>query len=188
MRSSSSPRTGEGVRTRCSQRSGRAGHALQARAAPATGRRSAARGAGSGPTSGAAILTAVTHSASGTGEHARPPSVTATVTTPIGTETPFPTATVTTPPVTTTAATATPTTGGGGAATVDLIAENLAFDTSTITVPAGAEVTVNFDNQDDGIPHNVAVYTDSSAAEEIFVGEIITGGAGLSHPHPEGNF
>jgi len=44
-------------------------------------------------------------------------------------------------------------------------------------VPAGANVTVNFDNMDDGIPHNVAVYTNASAAEEIFVGETITGPA-----------
>ena len=62
-----------------------------------------------------------------------------------------------------------------GSVTVEIAAENMAFDTSTITVPAGAEVTMNFDNRDDGIPHNVAVYTDSSAAKEIFVGDIITG-------------
>ncbi|MCE5338314.1 MAG: PQQ-binding-like beta-propeller repeat protein [Methanomicrobiaceae archaeon] len=66
---------------------------------------------------------------------------------------------------------------GGGTTTIDLTAENIAFDQSTITVPAGANVTVNFNNKDSGIPHNFAVYTDSSAAEKIFVGEIITGPA-----------
>jgi len=55
------------------------------------------------------------------------------------------------------------------------MAEGFAFSTETITVPAGAEVTVNFDNRDAGIPHNVAVYTDSSATDAIFVGEIVTG-------------
>jgi len=65
----------------------------------------------------------------------------------------------------------------GNATVVNLTAENIAFDTDTITVPAGANVTVNFDNKDDGVPHNLAVYTDSSAAEKIFVGEIITGPA-----------
>ncbi|MCK9297579.1 hypothetical protein HL657_00785 [Methanoculleus sp. YWC-01] len=59
--------------------------------------------------------------------------------------------------------------------TVAIAAENFAFSTEMITVPAGAEVTVNFDNRDDGVPHNVAVYTDSSAATAIFVGEIVTG-------------
>jgi plastocyanin len=66
---------------------------------------------------------------------------------------------------------------GGNATVVNLTAENTAFDQSTITVPAGANVTVNFNNKDDGVPHNFAVYTDSSAAEEIFVGDIITGPA-----------
>jgi plastocyanin len=89
-------------------------------------------------------------------------------TTPIGTETPAATATT---GVTTAATTA----AGEENVTVDIAADNMAFDTDTITVPAGANVTMFFDNQDDGIPHNVAVYTDSSAAEEIFVGETITG-------------
>lgn len=73
------------------------------------------------------------------------------------------------------------TAAGGEPATVDLAAENLAFDTSTITVPAGAEVTVNFNNQDSGIQHNFAVYTDSSAAEEIFVGETVTGPGSVTY-------
>ena len=51
----------------------------------------------------------------------------------------------------------------------------MAFDKSTITVSAGAQVTINFDNQDSGIPHNFAVYTDSSAGTTIFIGETITG-------------
>jgi len=72
---------------------------------------------------------------------------------------------------------ATPGAAAGGAVTVNIAADDTAFDTDTITVPAGAEVTVNFNNQDDGVPHNVAVYTDSSAAEQIFVGDIITGPA-----------
>jgi plastocyanin len=63
----------------------------------------------------------------------------------------------------------------GNSVTIDLVAKNVAFDKSTITVPAGAEVTVNFDNEDTGIPHNFSVYTDSSAKTSIFVGQIISG-------------
>ncbi len=60
-------------------------------------------------------------------------------------------------------------------AVVDLVAKNVAYNTSTITVPAGADVTVNFDNQDANIPHNFAVYDTSAAKTAIFQGKIITG-------------
>ena len=59
--------------------------------------------------------------------------------------------------------------------TIDIVSVNMAFDLDTITVPAGAEVTINLDNQDVGIPHNVSFYTDSSAADAIFVGDIVAG-------------
>jgi plastocyanin len=82
--------------------------------------------------------------------------------------------------------------GPGGEVTVDLKAQNMAFDKSTITVPAGAKVTINFDNQDSGIPHNFALYTDSSAATVIFKGNIITGPANTTYsftaPATPGNY
>ncbi|MCX6669499.1 MAG: cupredoxin domain-containing protein [Methanothrix sp.] len=59
--------------------------------------------------------------------------------------------------------------------TVGLIAKSIAFNTSTITVPAGARVTVNFDNQDANVPHNFAVYDSANAKTTIFKGNIITG-------------
>ena len=62
-------------------------------------------------------------------------------------------------------------------ATINLVANNIAFNTSTITVPAGSDVTVNFDNQDANIPHNFAVYETQSAQKTIFQGKIITGPA-----------
>ncbi len=37
------------------------------------------------------------------------------------------------------------------------------FSPSSITVPAGAEVTIVFDNQDVDIPHNVVIYADKAA-------------------------
>ncbi len=63
----------------------------------------------------------------------------------------------------------------GKTATVNIVAKNTAFNTGTITVPAGAQVTVNFDNQDSGVQHNVAFYTDSSASKAIYKGQVITG-------------
>jgi alcohol dehydrogenase (cytochrome c) len=58
--------------------------------------------------------------------------------------------------------------------TVNLSARNIAFDKSTITVPAGANVTMNFDNQE-SVPHNFALYDNSQAENVIFKGEVITG-------------
>lgn len=69
--------------------------------------------------------------------------------------------------------------GGGGATggpvSVTIVAENLRFDLSTITVSAGVEVTITQDNRDAGVPHNVAIYTNPSAQSAIFVGELTTG-------------
>lgn len=81
------------------------------------------------------------------------------------------------PTITTTPAPTTPTPipppATGQSVTIDLTARNIAFDKSTITVPAGAQVTMNFNNQD-AISHNFALYTDSSASKSIFVGQIVS--------------
>jgi len=80
--------------------------------------------------------------------------------------------TSTTQPATSSATTSSP---QGNPVTINLTAQNLAFDTQTITVPAGAKVTINFNNKDAGIPHNFALYTDSSASTTLFRGNTITG-------------
>jgi plastocyanin len=59
--------------------------------------------------------------------------------------------------------------------TIDIVAKSFAFNTSTITVPAGANVTINFNNMDAGIPHNVAVYENRDAKMAIYVGAVING-------------
>ncbi len=58
---------------------------------------------------------------------------------------------------------------------VDLVAQNIVFDKSTITVPAGVMVMIDFDNRDKGVAHNFAVYKTPAAEEKIFAGQIITG-------------
>ncbi len=65
--------------------------------------------------------------------------------------------------------------------TVDLVAEDIAFDKNTITVPAGARVTVNFNNRDSGVPHNFAVYETEAAEKVIFSGQIVTGLAKIEY-------
>ncbi len=64
---------------------------------------------------------------------------------------------------------------GGNAVTVNIAAKDTAFNMSTITVPAGAEVTVNFENEDSGVQHNIGFYQDQSASKEIYKGQPITG-------------
>jgi plastocyanin len=65
--------------------------------------------------------------------------------------------------------------------TIDLVAKNLSFNTTKIAVTAGANVTVNFDNQDTYVPHNFAVYTDASAKTAIYQGKNITGPAKVNY-------
>jgi predicted lipoprotein with Yx(FWY)xxD motif/plastocyanin len=118
---------------------------------------------------------------SATGPQPVETSTTTTSTTTTSTTTTSTTQTSTTTTTTTSPTTTTTTTTSGNSVTIDLIAKNIAFDKSTITVPAGAQVTVNFDNQDSGIPHNFSVYTDSSATTSIFLGQIITGVAQITY-------
>lgn len=70
--------------------------------------------------------------------------------------------------------TATATPENGATEQVTISAENIEFSAETVTVAAGAQVTVTFENHDN-LPHNFAVYNDDSAADPIFVGDIITG-------------
>jgi plastocyanin len=70
--------------------------------------------------------------------------------------------------------------GGGGAeptatqvtADVTISAQNIAFDTDTLTVPAGAPFTLLFQNKEP-VPHNVAIYTEEGGSS-LFTGDIIS--------------
>jgi plastocyanin len=65
--------------------------------------------------------------------------------------------------------------GGGQGVAVTVTAQNVAFDTDTIDIPADTESTITFDNEDAGVQHNIAIYRDDTLAENLFRGEIITG-------------
>ena len=75
---------------------------------------------------------------------------------------------------------------------IDLTAQNTAFNLNSISVPAGVEVTINFNNMESGIQHNFAAYTNSLANDPIFVGEIITGPSTTTYsftaPETPGNY
>jgi plastocyanin len=79
-------------------------------------------------------------------------------------------------------------TGGGAPAApapgaVTISATELEFDTTTLTAPAGQEFDLVFDNAV-AVPHNVAIYSDDSAADPLFVGETVTGPTTITYAVP----
>ncbi len=54
-----------------------------------------------------------------------------------------------------------------------IVAKDMAFSPSNVEVKAGSNFTLHFDNQESA-PHNVAIYTDSGAAQKISIGEIVS--------------
>jgi plastocyanin len=84
------------------------------------------------------------------------------------------------------------TASGGATVPVTLNAQNIAFDKNTISVPAGSTVVMTFNNLDSGIPHNFALYTDSSATQRLFAGDFVTGPKTVTYtftaPSKSGNY
>jgi plastocyanin len=97
------------------------------------------------------------------------------------------------PPPTTSAGTTTPA-SSGQPVTISLIAKGMAFDKQTLSVPAGANVTINFDNQDAGIPHNVSFYQTmpNGNTTPVFIGDVIKGPSTITYhftaPAAQGNY
>jgi plastocyanin len=71
--------------------------------------------------------------------------------------------------------------GPGGGVTV--VAQNIAFDTSTIQLEP-VPTTITFENRDAGVQHDIAIYSDSSLADELFGGELVTGPATVDYAVP----
>ena len=75
-----------------------------------------------------------------------------------------------------------PPTVAPGATAVQIVASGIAFDTDAIDVPANTDFTVEFDNQDGAIPHDVDILDD--AGTKVFDGEVITGPAQIVYEVP----
>jgi plastocyanin len=56
-----------------------------------------------------------------------------------------------------------------------VVAQGIAFNTDCLAAPAGQAFTIQFDNQDQGLPHNVAIYTGPPPSEAVFQGEVFPG-------------
>jgi len=66
---------------------------------------------------------------------------------------------------------------------IELTARNDAFDSGTITVPAGSNVSIIFTNEDAEIPHNVAIYRELPGGQTrpVFIGQTIVGPASINY-------
>ena len=60
-------------------------------------------------------------------------------------------------------------------ATIDVVAQAIEFSEECLAAPANEAFKINFENKDVA-KHNVAIYADESAAEELFSGEIVGNG------------
>ena len=69
-----------------------------------------------------------------------------------------------------------PSGGGGGGNAIAVTAANTQFDTNQIDLPANSDVKLTFVNKDT-LPHNLSIYTDSSAADKLFGFDFFTGPA-----------
>jgi plastocyanin len=80
-----------------------------------------------------------------------------------------------------------PSGGAGGSYTI--VAMGVKFDLTTLTVDAGKSFQIVFDNQDAGIPHNVAIHEGSvtSVGKELYLGAIFPGIAQQTYDIPAFN-
>jgi hypothetical protein len=90
------------------------------------------------------------------------------------------------PPATTPAPTQAPTAQCEPAGTeLAVVAKGVAFDKDCLAAPAQKAFTLEFDNQDSGVPHNVEIFTDSSATERLGgakdAGDFISGPAKVTY-------
>lgn len=74
-----------------------------------------------------------------------------------------------------------PVEANGPSLTIALTAEKNAFDKKTITVPAGAVVTVVFSNNDSVVSHNFAIYETPTSPQAIYKGEFVTPGKNIEY-------
>ncbi len=88
-------------------------------------------------------------------------------------------------PSATSSATSSPSVSGGACApdgtSLSIMAHDVLFDTDCLAAPADEPFTIAFDNMDGGIPHNVAIFTDESATDALFVGKLVTGPATVTY-------
>ena len=74
---------------------------------------------------------------------------------------------------------------------LDRAAQNIKFDTACMQAAANQPFKIDFDNKDAGTPHNVAIFDNSTLAQNLFRGAIITGVSQVTYsvnPLPAGTY
>jgi plastocyanin len=74
--------------------------------------------------------------------------------------------------------------GGGAPAESSISAASLAFSTDSLTFPADTPVSLTFDNQEPGVPHNVSIYRDEAFTDPVLQGEVVTGPTTVTYDVP----
>jgi cytochrome c oxidase subunit 2 len=65
--------------------------------------------------------------------------------------------------------------GGAPGETLKITAKNVTYEQTDLSVKAGVPFKIEFDNQDAGVPHNVAIHEGSATGTEVFKGAIFPG-------------
>lgn len=67
---------------------------------------------------------------------------------------------------------------------LQISAQNIKFSTNCLAAPAGKPFTIAFDNKDSGVPHNIEIFTNSSATKSLYKGSIVTGPKTVTYSVP----
>ncbi|MGH3422085.1 MAG: cupredoxin domain-containing protein [Streptosporangiaceae bacterium] len=83
-------------------------------------------------------------------------------------------------------------TGAGGAAaacspngtSLQITSQSLAFNKKCLAAPANTPFTITLKNDDNGVAHDVSIYTNSSASDKLFGGQMVTGPGTVTYHVP----
>ncbi|HEX7948769.1 MAG TPA: cytochrome c oxidase subunit II [Candidatus Limnocylindrales bacterium] len=68
-----------------------------------------------------------------------------------------------------------PSGGQGTGPTLQVSAANIAYEQASLEAPANTPFSIEFDNKDAGVPHNVSIHKDAAGGQEVFKGDIFNG-------------
>jgi plastocyanin len=72
----------------------------------------------------------------------------------------------------------------GSGTVLEISAQNIAFDTGTLTAPVDEPFQIHFVNNDASVPHNVAIHEGTPTGPEVFQGEVFPGVAERTYDVP----
>jgi plastocyanin len=67
---------------------------------------------------------------------------------------------------------------------LSIAAKEKQFDKDCLAAPAGAAFTIEFDNQDAAVPHNVSIYDTAQGDKPLFKGQVIFGPGRVTYSVP----